>query len=231
MRVEPILLFDIDDTILDFKRCESTALTYALNALGVNPAPETLRRYSAINARQWERLERGEITRAYLLVHRFELLFEELGVDVSGAEAQHIYEQSLKMQHFEVPGAIAMLSRLSERYDTYAVSNGNIVTQDSRIALSGIDKYFKDIFISEAVGYDKPSKEYFDYCFAHIPGFERERAIIIGDSLTSDMLGGKNAGIKTCWFNPGRKEPKDVYPDYTVYSIDEIEPLIDSIFG
>ena len=113
----------------------------------------------------------------------------------------------------------------------YIVSNGNLSVQNGRIASAGIAGYFEEIFISQKIGFDKPRKEFFDACFARIPGFDRQRSIIVGDSLTSDIRGGINAGIKTCWYNPrGKAARADIRPDYCITALHELPGLLSRIF-
>ena len=226
------ILLDLDDTILDFHTAERHALQGAFEALGVAADDALLERYSEINRRYWRMLERGELTRAEILVGRFARLFEEKGIDCPAELAQKEYEDRLSVGHFYVPGAPELLEELVKDYDLYIVSNGNIRTQRGRLASANISGYFKGIFISELIGADKPSRAFFDACFAAIPGFRREDALIVGDSLSSDILGGVNAGVRTCWFNPLCRPPgEDVRPDYIIYSLSELPALLREIFG
>lgn len=224
------VLFDLDDTILDFKKAERTALCKTLRKLGVEPTDYIIKQYSKYNLSQWKRLERGEITRSQVKVNRYRLLFDELGLDFSPQEATAIYENNLCVGHYFIDGAPEVLEELYQDYDLYLVSNGTKRVQDGRLASAGIVGYFKDIFISETIGYNKPSKEFFDSCFSNIPGFRKEKTVIIGDSLTSDILGGKNAGIKTVWFNPNHQEKDSgIRPDYEIDSLAQIKPLLERI--
>jgi 2-haloacid dehalogenase len=188
------------------------------------------KRYSLINKSQWELLEKKEKTREEVLTDRFTIFFEEIGVNVDSKKAREIYEGLLGEGHYFIEGAEELLEALYGKYDLYLASNGTESVQVRRIASSGIARYFKEIFISQALGHDKPSREYFDACFSKIPDFSPENAIIIGDSLSSDILGGKNAGIKTCLFNPTEKENKtDIIPDFEVGSLGEIPGLLERI--
>ena len=224
------IFLDVDDTILDFHEAEAAAIRRTLESLGIDPVPETTALYSRINARQWELLEEGRLTRAQVLTRRFDLLFGELGVERSSREAQKTYERLLSQGHWFMPGAEALLETLSGRYDLYIVSNGTGTVQDGRIASAGIARYFRDIFISERIGFDKPRREFFDACFARIPDFDRSRAIIVGDSLTSDIRGGINAGILTCWYNPrGKQRREDIVPDLEISDLMQLPPLLESI--
>ena len=225
------VFLDLDDTLLDFHQAEAAAITKTLRALDVEPTAETVARYSAINAGLWRRLEEGSITRPRLLVERFERLFAELGVERSPERARGLYEGFLSQGHWFIPGAPQLLEVLYPRYDLYLVSNGNVRMQNGRLDSAGIRPYFKDIFVSETIGVNKPSKAFFDYCFAAIGDFDRERAVIVGDSLTSDILGGLNAGLKTCWFNPqGKPGREDIRPDYEIRALAELPPLLETMF-
>ena len=223
------VFLDLDDTLLDFHRSEAVAIAETLSGFGIEPTEAVKKRYSEINRAMWEQLELGNMTREQILVRRFELLFEELGVDVSGLEARHRYEWNLGGSYFYIDGAEDLLSELSQKYDLYLMSNGTAAVQDRRIAASGIAKYFKGIFISEKVGYNKPAIEFFEKCFAEIPDFKKEESIIIGDSLSSDIKGGINAGIKTCHYNPSGARKDGAVPDYTIRSLGELPSLLESI--
>lgn len=224
------VFLDLDDTIFDFHKAEAVALSGMLNEIGVSPTEDLIRRYSEINDAQWKRLERGELTRAQVLTERFRLFFLEFGIDRAPTEARRIYEGRLGIGHYFIEGAEELLTALHGKYKLYLASNGTAAVQAGRIKSSGIEKYFEMIFVSESVGYNKPSREFFEACFCAIGGVDRESAIIIGDSLSSDILGGKNAGIKTCLFNPKNKIiTGDIIPDYTVSSLAEIPTLLDKI--
>lgn len=224
------VFFDLDDTIFDFKKAERIALSKTMRELGIVPTDEIIMRYSELNISQWKRLELGEITREEVKVNRYRLLFEELGVNLSPKLATSIYEENLKIGHYFIKDAEEVVKKLYEKYDLYIVSNGAKAVQDSRIASSGIEKYFKGIFISETVGYEKPAKEFFDYCFSQIENFDNKNAVIIGDSLSSDIRGGLNAGIKTIWYNPKNlPNHTDVHPDFEIKSLMETEDILAEI--
>jgi len=221
------ILIDLDDTILDFGAAERVAIAKTFREVGLEPTAALLRRYSEINLSQWEAFERGEITRDTVLTRRFELLFRELGLPLGAQETEDIYRGYLGVGHYFVDGAVEILEYLAPKYDLYLASNGVAATQYSRLESADISHYFKDIFISEVTGHHKPEKEYFDYCFARMPGFSRAATLMIGDSLTSDILGGKNAGVATCWFNrnsrPGRP---DIVPDYEIHTLEELKEFL-----
>ena len=162
-----------------------------------------------------------------MLLRRFELLFAELGVHYDVEATEDRYRGYLGQGHYFVDGAPELLDYLSPKYDLYLASNGVAETQYSRLESAGISHYFKEIFISETTGHHKPERAYFEYCFARIPNFDPARALIIGDSLTSDIRGGHNAGIHTCWFNPRRKpQNPEIPPDFEIHRLDELKEIL-----
>ena len=221
------VFLDLDDTILDFHKAEKIALSATLTELGIEPTDAVLKRYSEINQAHWKRLELGELTRDEVLHGRFTMLFNELGVAGDCREAQRIYEWKLGTGHYFLDGAEALLDTLYGKYELYLASNGTDIVQTRRIASAGIEKYFNALFISQRLGYDKPNVEFFERAFAKIDGFSKEEAIIIGDSLTSDIKGGIAAGIDTCWYNPkGKAKPEDMEITYIVNDLSEIESIL-----
>lgn len=228
----PAVMLDVDDTLLDFKKAERAALSRALTQLGLPADDKILAEYSEINISQWELLEEGKLSRRQVLEGRFDILFRRHGIVFSGAEANAMYEDLLSIGHYFMPGAPELLEALKGKYDLYIASNGVAKVQAGRLSSAGIAPYFKGIFISETMGADKPSREYFDLCFAKMEHFDPERTILVGDSLTSDIRGGINAGIKTCWINHRRRPARDdIKPDWVIYSLDELPPLLKRIFG
>ena len=225
------IFLDLDDTIFDFHLAERIALKRTLTEMGANPSEDMMNRYSAINRSCWEALERGEMTRAEVLVHRYELLYEEYGLTCDAQVTQAKYEAYLSIGHHFIDGAERLLDALRERgYRLYLASNGTAKVQHGRIASAGIAPYFERMFISQEVGFDKPSPEFFARAFSTIPDFSREEAVIVGDSLTSDIQGGKNAGITTIWFNPkGVPARGDIVPDHTIAHLDELIPLLEGL--
>lgn len=224
------VLLDIDDTLLDFGKAEYAAVSRTFTEFGLEPTDEMIHRYSEINDEQWKLLEQGRIERNAALVQRFRLLFEEYGAAASPEKAQDRYEYLLGIGHWFIDGAPELLEALYGKYKLYIVSNGTATVQDSRIKSADIGKYFEDIFISERMGADKPSKEFFDLCFERIPDFDKDDAIILGDRLSSDILGGINAGVKTCWFNPnGLPQDPDIRPDHEIRSLSEFPKLLNEI--
>ena len=225
-----ILFLDLDDTILDFHKAERIALAKTFRAFGADPTETVLNRYHVINKEHWERLERREITREQTLLGRFQALFQEMGIPVDPEAVAREYEKNLSIGHYFLPGAEEAVASLSEKYELYLASNGTASVQKGRLTSANLYRYFRQVFVSQEIGYNKPSREYFDACFARIPGFDRKKAMIVGDSLTSDILGGKNAGIRTCWVNASHASGRtDILPDYEIEALSQLEALLDQI--
>lgn len=221
------IFWDLDDTLLDFKACEQEALRAALRLNGIEMTDHQLARYSAINDSKWKLFERGEITRRMVQLTRFEDFFKEFRFDLSVTDFNDLYLDQLGLQAVEYPGIHEMLSKLQPRYKMYLASNGVEKVQTSRVAIARLEPYFIKLFSSEFMGAPKPEKAFFDACFAQIPNFDPKRAIIIGDSLSSDIKGGINAGIATCWFNPmGKALPEGITPDYEIRSLEEVFTIL-----
>jgi len=221
------VLFDLDDTLFDFHKAEKIALTKTLVHFGIDPTEETLALYSTINAAHWKRLELGEISREEVKVGRYRELFETIGVECDPVKATAYYESMLAIGHYFMPGAPELLEELYGKYRLYIVSNGTAKVQEGRIGSSGIAKYMDGIFISQTLGANKPDKQFFDICFAEIPDFSLSETVIIGDSLSSDIKGGINAGITTVWFDPkGIENDSDIKPDYTIKELSEVPGLL-----
>ena len=225
-----ILLLDLDDTILDFHKAEHDALTATLQAAGILPTEENISLFSRINDAHWKRLERGEITRSQVLYGRFRELFDTLGMTGQTDRIAEAYMENLAAGHTYLPGAEEALAALQKKYRLYLVSNGTAVVQHRRLKESGAVNYFADVFISQEIGVNKPVKAYFDACFARIPDFAQDKVLIVGDSLSSDIRGGQNAGIATCWVNPKHKEcTLPTRPNYEIEHLSQLEALLESM--
>ena len=224
------LFLDLDDTILDFHKAERIALSKTIREFGVEPTEAVLNRYHLINKWHWEQLEQGKLNRSQVLTGRFRALFEELGVTVDPEKIQAIYENNLSIGHYFLPGAEEAVEYLSTRYKLYLASNGTAVVQKGRMTSANLYRFFRKSFVSEEIGHNKPSKAYFDAAFAQIPDFDPRKAMIVGDSLTSDIKGGNNAGIRTCWVNPGHapRHP-EIHVDYEIEALSQLPALLETL--
>lgn len=229
------ILWDIDGTLLDFEYAEKYAIRKCFEIHGLGEcSDEMLSNYSAINKKYWEALERGEMSKPEILVGRFKEFFETEGLNVSVAEAfnkdYQIHLGDPEGVRF-MPGGREVIESCSLTYFQGIVTNGTKTAQDRKLAASGIDTIIKReyVYISEEVGFEKPNVGFFDKVFEALNnlGIKKDEVIIVGDSLTSDIKGGINVGIKTCYYNPKKKENKtDIKPDYEINSLEDIKRII-----
>ena len=224
------LFLDLDDTILDFHKAERIAINKTLGEFGLEPTEEVLGRYHLINKAHWEMLERGELTRAEVQWKRFDVLFREFGVVADPHECAVRYMQNLSVGHYFLPGAEETVEYLSKKYRLFLASNGNASVQKGRMTSANLYRFFEQVFVSEEIGHNKPSKAYFDAAFTRIPGFDPEKALMVGDSLTSDIKGGNNAGIRTCWVNPGHAPVKPgIHVDFEIEALHQLPALLEKL--
>ena len=222
------LFLDLDDTILDFHKAERIAITKTIREFGLEPTDEVLDRYHVINKWHWEQLELGKMTRDEVLEKRFGALFSEYGVEADQTACARAYEKNLAIGHYFLPGAEEAVDRLSKKYRLFLASNGTASVQKGRMTSANLYRFFEKVFVSQEIGHNKPSKDYFDACFAQIPGFDPDKAMIVGDSLTSDILGGIRAGLRTCWVNPDHSAGReDIRPDYEIEGLYQLEAILE----
>ena len=222
------LLFDVDDTLLDFAAAEDYAFRSLLQEQGMSYEEAWKKQYQQVNQGLWKAFEAGEITKDEVVNTRFSLFFEKMGKKVDGVLLEQSYRKYLGEGNQLLDGALDLIKQISTHFDLYIVTNGISETQEKRLKASGLYPYFKGIFVSEDTGYQKPMKEFFDYCFARIPQLNKETTLIIGDSLSADIQGGMNAGIDTCWINPLKKVNKmDIQPTYEIAEIVELLVLLE----
>ena len=225
------LFLDLDDTILDFHKAERIAISKTIGDFGVEPTEQILGRYHVINKWHWEQLELGRMTRAQVLQGRFRVLFEELGITVDPEAVARAYEKNLSVGHWFLPGAEEAVERLSKKYRLFLASNGTASVQKGRMTSANLYRFFEQVFVSQEIGHNKPSPDYFKGCFDRIPGFDPAKAMIVGDSLSSDIRGGINAGIRTVWVNPGHGDCGDTRPDHEIEALHQLEALLEECYG
>ena len=223
-----IILWDIDGTLLDFLAAEKAAIRRCFELFNLGECSDAmLADYSAINLRYWEMLERGEMSKPRILVERFKTFFAKYDLNVGVAEAFNAeYQIRLGDTIAFYPTALETVRALKGVLSQYAVTNGTKTAQTRKLERSGLGKLLDGVFISDCIGAEKPSKAYFDAVFAAIGSPARDEVLIVGDSLTSDMRGGVDAGIKTCWFNPKLKpRPDNIRPDFEIDRLDKVLSL------
>ena len=225
------VLWDVDGTLLDFLPAERAAIRACFALFGLGECSDAMiARYSRINSEYWARLERGEMTKPQVLTGRFRDFFrgEGLPIDRVG-EFNAEYQLRLGDTICYLDDSYALVRALRGRVRQYIVTNGTAAAQSRKLSRSGLGDLMDGVFISDLVGYEKPSKEFFRCVFDAIAPVDRARTIIVGDSLTGDMRGGHNAGIRTCWYNPGGKENTLGLPlDHEIRSLRELPPLLGS---
>lgn len=226
-----ILLWDVDQTLLDFKASERWAIREGFQRFGHDISDAQIAAYSAINDRWWKRFEKGEVTKAELLTGRFAEFFAALGItDMDPDAFEDFYQSALGDVYFFLDESYKLIKQLRGRCRQYVISNGTKLAQRKKLALSGLEELFDGVFISEELGHQKPKKEFFDLCRTAIPDFEAEKALVIGDSLTSDIRGGNNVNLRTVWFNPRHLPGKNgVFPDYEIAALAEIPALMEKL--
>ena len=219
-----IILTDIDNTLLDFDKGSAAGVKNVMDYYGVEYSEESLRRYLALNDGLWKRYERGEIPKSYIFETRFRDFMALFGVDAEPLFANDLYVEGLKSKIFYKPHCMEFLNALKGKYKLYAVTNGVTLTQQVRLAKSGLEPYFDHIFISEQMGCKKPEAEFFVKVFETIGPVDKSRCIMLGDSLTSDMQGGRNAGIDTCLIGDAGSDPRC---DYVISDLMEFLPILE----
>ena len=227
MKKYKYLLFDVDGTLLDFNKAEEQALINTFQKYNIVLTEQMNQRYEQINKQLWKDFENGLIDKKTIVYTRFVQLFQEFGIDEDGIAFEDDYQDALGEGYFLLPHARDILEKLYQKYPLYVVTNGVSKTQYSRLKGTRIDQYFQDIFVSEDIGYQKPTREYFDYCFKKMKNIDLDQTLIIGDSLSSDIQGGINVGIDTCWYNPHCiKEPQDMNITYIIQDLRELLDLL-----
>ena len=222
------LLFDADNTLFDFTAGERAALTEAFEACGVPLYPGILDVYSACNEDCWRRLENGELGKKELVSLRFAQTFRHFGIEADAVRVDDVYEEALSKKAILLPGAKDMVKRFYGRAGIYIITNGLSRVQRGRFSHTDLFDYVDDVFISEEMGSKKPDAAFFDLVAARIPGYKKEEALVVGDSLSSDIRGANNAGLDCVWYNPRGAENTDgLRITKTVSDFDELTAFLE----
>jgi 2-haloacid dehalogenase len=224
------LLFDADGTLFDYDRAEAAALAGTFVQSGLDFEPACAQIYRRINADIWLEFERGAITAQRLRTRRFELLFAALGLSFDAEEFSARYLRNLGGETYLMAGAEDLIKGLYGRAGLVVVTNGLTDVQRSRLSRSSISRYLTDVVISEEIGAAKPDRRFFDIAFRRMGQPPKSDVLIVGDSLTSDIRGGSDYGIDTCWFNPGRlPRPAGLGIRYEIGKLREVRHIVDSM--
>ena len=223
----PYLLFDADDTLLDFEQNGWKAFRQLCAKYNFPCNEETHEIYESYNQPLWRKVERGLITKDFLKIERFRLFLEYLHRSESPEEVNASFLSFLGTGSFLTPYAEDVCKELSQNHKLYVITNSVESVHVDRMRQSLINPYIETSFISEVIGYEKPHTQYFDYVFSHIPGITKDNCLLIGDSLTSDMQGGVNFGIPVCWYNPKHLTPIGTLPiDYEIHDLRELPAIV-----
>jgi len=219
-----IFLFDADNTLYDYDKAEANALKTMFDSCGFDYSESVRVKYREINSGLWKDFEDGKVSKADLQIVRFERFFNEVGVQHDATDFNTRYLAELGRGAFLIEGAIEICKEIvSHGKLIFIVTNGVLATQESRIKHSLIEKYISDFFVSEHVGFQKPEIEYFEYVFSHIPKAPKEKILIVGDNLNADIVGGRNAGIDSCWFNEHMQiNNTGIQPTYEIHKLVEL---------
>lgn len=231
LRKYTTLIFDLDDTLFDFKACEKNGLKNVFAHYGLQYNEETFGEYELVNQMIWREIEQGTANKSEILNQRFRLFFQKYQIEVDGSEAESMYRKYLDQGYHLMPAADSCLKELKENgFRIFAGTNGFGSTQRARLKGAHLEHFFEDTFISEEIGYEKPDKRFFNAVFAQIPDFNSDDTLMIGDRLSSDIVGGNQAGIDTCWFNPNKLDliqSQAQKPTYIMTSLNDLaEELI-----
>lgn len=221
------LLMDADNTLLDFTRSEHDAIAETLAHFGLPHDDATIAIYSEVNDMHWKMLERGEIEKKTLMWKRFEVFCVRTGLEADPRALAADYLRTLSTKSYMLDGALEVCQKLAEKCRMYIITNGDKRVQQGRFTPSPLAQYFDRVYISEEVGYEKPDIRYFNAVMADIPDFDPAYALVVGDSLTSDIKGGINAGLDTCWYNPkGKSAPADLCINYVIRDLSELYAIV-----
>ena len=223
-----VILFDADETLFDFKMAEKQAFLRALEEYKLDvDKEESLKLYSQINKHIWEEFERGEITADRLRVERFERFSKKIKIDFDAVSFSKAYAKFLGEGAYLFDDSVEVIDYLSKKYKLALVTNGLKDVQKSRISKTPLKDYFQELIISDEIKISKPDPRIFDYALDKLDHMDKSKVLMIGDSLTSDMQGGINAGIDTCWYNPNHLENKSgLNLTYEIHSLNELKEIL-----
>lgn len=220
------VLLDVDNTLLDFNKCATKAMGMAFKEYSLPFKESDFLTFKRINDGLWLDIEKKKITREYLHANRFNIILKELGIDFDGHKIEKSFLLDLNVCTEFVDGALDLVKYLSEKYVLCSASNAPYNQQIARLNNSGLNKYLKKTFISEKMGVNKPDKKFFDKCFEELAPITKEQTVMIGDSLTADINGAKEYGLKCIWFNFDKKKTRGDEADFIVNKLEEIKEIL-----
>ncbi len=221
-----VVFIDIDDTILDFTKCANDAIKSACNKFGVPYTTTLMDTFHPINLDLWHRLEKKEVTKEKLFDTRFQIVFDKLGIKADGIAFETAFRENFHESAILVDGARDLLEYLRSKYKVYVASNASMHQQTNRMKKAELDGYIDGYFVSEEIGFPKPQKEFFDACFKALPDVKPQDVVMIGDSLSADIKGACEYGLKTIWYNHRNEPTSDVKCDYIVSRLSEVKNIL-----
>lgn len=221
-----VVFIDIDDTLLDFTKCANDAIKSACNKFGVPYTTTLVDTFHPINLDLWHRLEKKEVTKEKLFDTRFQIVFDKLSIKADGIAFETAFRENFHESAILVDGARDLLEYLRSKYKVYVASNASMHQQTNRMKRAELDGYIDGYFVSEEIGFPKPQKEFFDACFKALPDVKPQDVVMIGDSLSADIKGACEYGLKTIWYNHRNEPTSDVKCDYIVSRLSEIKNIL-----
>lgn len=222
-----VILLDVDDTLLDFHKGAEQAIKDTCLQYGVPYSVQMLSFFFETNTLLWSQIEKETLTKPELYEIRWPSIFSKLGIDCDGRAFEESYRKTLKNIAIPVDGALDMLCELSKAYRVFAASNASYDMQIARLTNAGMLQYFEAVFVSEKLGHVKPSREFFECCMKNIGDYCKDEVVILGDSLSADIGGGKAFGIKTCHFDRGYPKETNIIPDVTVTKLSDVKRVLE----
>ena len=220
------ILFDVDDTLLDFEKCSLSSIKSCCESFGVEYTDELFDTFIRVNDDLWERFEKGLLTREEIHAVRWKMVFEALEIHADFEGFEQMYFRLLSRSHESVQDAAEVLSALSG-YTLCVASNSEKELQSARLRAAGLLDYFKDIFVSQEIGYPKPTAKFFEHCMQRLGEPRKDEVLMVGDSLSADICGAVSFGIKSCWFNKYGKSSVDAMgADYEIRALRELKQLL-----
>lgn len=221
-----VVFIDIDDTLLDFTKCANDAIKSACNKFGVPYTTTLVDTFHPINLDLWHRLEKKEVTKEKLFDTRFQIVFDKLGIKADGIAFETAFRENFHESAILVDGARDLLEYLRSKNKVYVASNASMHQQTNRMKKAELDGYIDGYFVSEEIGFPKPQKEFFDACFKALPDVKPQDVVMIGDSLSADIKGACEYGLKTIWYNHRNEPTSDVKCDYIVSRLSEVKNIL-----
>lgn len=221
-----VVFIDIDDTLLDFTKCANDAIKSACNKFGVPYTTTLVDTFHPINLDLWHRLEKKEVTKEKLFDTRFQIVFDKLGIKADGIAFEAAFRENFHESAILVDGARDLLEYLRSKYKVYVASNASMHQQTNRMKRAELDGYIDGYFVSEEIGFPKPQKEFFDACFKALPDVKPQDVVMIGDSLSADIKGACEYGLKTIWYNHRNEPTSGVKCDYIVSRLSEVKNIL-----